>query len=1002
MDFLINFPQILKFLTFSMLLKILSPFLCEFHFYWIIYFKIMSDEDSPIDEYEVIIKKQTSRTSEDNEGSEEDEIDVKKEKLRLSPQQLEDIKTGPDGLNSDEVRERLARDGPNELPEKRVNPCLKFLSYYWGPMPIMIWIAFILEVIRQSYIDFCVLFILQFFNGFVGWYEEKNAGNAIDALKKNLAPKAKVKRNGEWGVILSKELVQGDRINIKLGDIIPADCVLGPGYAEIDQSALTGESLAVTKFEGEMVYQGSVCKKGDLEAIVAATGANTFFGKTSTLVGQAQSKGNFQKVILKVTGVLMVVSLILVTIILIVVLTKGNDFLETLSLCVVILVASIPIATQVVCTATMAVGAHALAKRQAIVSKLSSIEELAGMQILCSDKTGTLTKNELTVKHPISLKHVKQQEIFVVAGLAAKRDPTSQDAIDKCITEYAVNSLKLTFENYEELEFIPFDPSNRRTEATIKDKTTGDVFKCTKGAPQVILKMSNDQSIADECAKHIEQIASRGYRTLGVAKSTEEGVWEMLGLIPLYDPPRDDTKETIQKAKQMEVAVKMITGDQLAIAKETARLLDLGDKVYNSEFLTGNENVIEKEVVKSLIQDANGFAEVFPEHKFGIVKILQEMGKRVGMTGDGVNDAPALKQADVGIAVDGATDAARAAADIVLTSPGLSVIIEAIYRARKIFQRMNNYCIYRVACTVQLLVFFFITMCAINPQNFDCGVKSPTDDYCDKVPNTFSLPVIAIVLITVLNDGTIVSIAYDKVTVSKKPEKWNLTLMFFNSCTLGAIALVSSVTLVLLMLSNMDYYDSFSFFKAFDIDAFKYGEILTALYLKVSISDFLTLFSARTSSWFWTRMPSRILIFAFIFACMTATLFSCYWWLDFTDAGGNIPNMKSISWRLAGWIWGYDIIFFIIQDVVKVFELKMVEKYYKLQGKEVGYSGSLLSDSFLTFKTGAAQNIIRKATSSIMSQNSLMDYHHSKAVSSIMSKHSSMAHNVKASKKTAI
>ncbi|CAG9326378.1 unnamed protein product [Blepharisma stoltei] len=883
--------------------------------------------------------------------------DVEEEKKnnpnRLTAQQLADINTGEEGLNKKEWKFRFDRDGPNELPEKKVNPILKFLSYYWGPMPVMIWCAIIIETIRLSLIDAVVLLILQFFNGFVGWYEEKNAGNAIEALKKNLAPKAKVKREGKWETIAARELVQGDRINIKLGDIIPADSILGPGYAEIDQSALTGESLAVTRYEGETVYQGSVCKRGDLEAIVIATGPRTFFGKTSTLVGQVNQKGNFQKVILKVTGILMVVSFVLVAIIMIVVLTKGNDFLVTLSICVVILVASIPIATQVVCTATMAVGAHALAQRQAIVCKLSSIEELAGMQILCSDKTGTLTKNELTVQQPMLLKSYTIDDIFLTAGLACKREVGSQDAIDKCVSEYAIQKCRISFQGYEEEDFIPFDPKNKRTEATVRNTKTGETFKCAKGAPQVILAMSKDPSIEEEITRFVEELAARGYRTLGVARTNKEGEWNMLGLIPLYDPPRDDTKETIHKALQMEVKVKMITGDQIAIAKETARLLNLGDKIYNSDLLSEDASAVQRELLDTLVEEADGFAEVFPEHKFGIVKILQDKGHRVGMTGDGVNDAPALKKADVGIAVDGATDAARAAADIVLTSPGLSVIIEAIYRARKIFQRMNNYCIYRVACTVQLLLFFFITMCSVNPDSdFTCHYHDDKSE-CKHIPNTFTLPVIAIVLITVLNDGTIVSIAYDRVTVSKKPERWNLTLMFFNAVTCGTIALVSSIILLLTSLDNLDSRDPDPFYNAFNISVFKYGEVLTAIYMKVALSDFLTLFAARTNSWFWTRKPGYILLFAFIFATLCATFFSTYWFLNFNNGdSGNMPDMKPISWKLAGFIWGFDIVFFILQDIVKVYQLKFFDYYYSLKGKDTGYSGAVLTDTFLVFTDG--------------------------------------------------
>lgn len=447
------------------------------------------------------------------------------------------------------------------------------MSYYWGPMPGMIWVAIIIELIRQAFIDFAILFFLQFINGFVGWNEEKNAGNAIEALKRSLAPKARVKRDGAWETVESYTIVLGDRINIKLGDIIPADLRLGPGYAEIDQAALTGESLAVTRYEGDIVYQGSICKRGDLEAIAVATGANTFFGKTSALVGQVNQRGNFQKVILKVTAVLMVISIVLVGIIFGVVLAKGNNFLETLSICVVILVASIPVAMQVVCSTTMAVGAHALAKRKAIVSRLNSIEELAGMEILCSDKTGTLTKNELTIQNPTMVGRHTVQDIFLNAGLASKRELGSQDAIDKCVVEYAINKCGISFKDYEEEDFIPFDPKIKRTEATVRNLKTGASFKVTKGAPQVILAMSHDPSIEEQVTNDVRDLAARGYRTLGVGRTDKEGKWVFNGLIPLYDPPRDDTKETIQKAIQMEVKVKMITGDQIAIAKETANTL---------------------------------------------------------------------------------------------------------------------------------------------------------------------------------------------------------------------------------------------------------------------------------------------------------------------------------------------------------------------------------------------------------------------------------------------
>ena len=851
---------------------------------------------------------------------------------------------------------------PNALPEKKRNAFLVFLSYYWGPMPGMIWVAILIELVRLDWLDLTVLSILQFLNGFLAWYEEKNAGNAIEALKQRLAPRAYVKRDNEWQTIDAKLLVHGDRIKMKLGDIIPADSKIGPGYLEVDQSALTGESLAVTKYEGDEVYQGAVIKRGDLEAVVIATGQWTFFGKTSKLVASVNNVGNFQKVLFKVMMYLMVSSTILVLIILYVVLEKGNNFLETLSVCVVLEVASIPIAMQVVCTCTLAVGAHALAMRKAIVTRLTSIEELAGMEILCSDKTGTLTKNELTVQQPRVLDGWTIGDIFLSAALAAKREGGNQDAIDKCITEISINTHKISFSGYEEIDFIPFDPKIKRTEATIKDTRTGETFKCTKGAPQIVLALAYDPSIEDEVSKAVEQLAAGGYRTLGVARTNKEGRWVMQGLIPLYDPPREDTAETIQKARQMNISVKMITGDQTAIAKETARLLKLGDKIYNSEMLSEHATPVQRQALEMALLQADGFAEVFPEHKFAIVQLIQEKGKRVGMTGDGVNDAPALKKADVGIAVEGATDAARAAADIVLVAPGLSVIIEAIYRARKIFQRMKNFIIYRVACTVQLLVFFFVTMITLNPGNYACNESSTPEpgadpgESCHGIPNTFSLPVIALVTITLLNDGTLISVAYDNVTVSKEPEKWNLTVYFAVAFTQGGVAFISSVILLLLGLNNMDAANPEVVLNTFGIGRWSYGEVLTAVWLKVSISDYLTLWGARTNGLVWSRKPGKLLLGAFVLATTVSTFLAAYWFLNLANAEGsdsNIPNMKSLEWSAVLWIWLFNIVFFFFQEAAKILTYKIFEYYYSFKSPEKQeYTGQFLTDSFLVFTTG--------------------------------------------------
>lgn len=606
---------------------------------------------------------------------------------------------------------------------------------------------------------------------------------------------------------------------------------------------------------------------------------------------------------------------------------------------------------QVVCTTTMAVGAHRLAQRQAIVSRLSSTEELAGLDILCSDKTGTLTKNILTVQDPRANPGFTGEELLLAAALAAKRDG-AQDAIDKCIVEEAKRKYNISFDEYEEEGFVPFDPVIKRVEATIRNTRTGETFRVCKGAPQVVLSLSvNMKDIEEDVSEAVNSLARGGYRTIGVGRTNQKGEWIMQGLIPLFDPPRDDTKETIKKAQQMDINVKMITGDQLAIAIETAKLLDMGDKIYNAEMLSENATITQQQMLDSIIENSDGFAEVFPEHKFAIVKILQEQKqKRVGMTGDGVNDAPALKKADVGIAVEGSTDAARGAADIVLTSPGLSIIIEAVYRSRKIFQRMKNYCTYRIACTMQLLLFFFISMIFIDPSGYTSRDHVGGSD----LPSTFALPVITLVIITVLNDGTIISIAYDRVTVSQKPEKWHLPVIFMTSGILGLVATMASVIMVLLCLANMNGSHPSPFFDAFGIPTFGYGEVLTIMYLQVSLLEYLTVFAARTHSWFFSRPPGKGLGCAFLVALTVTTILAGTVQMNDGTSKGSIPIMQVVIPKMLFFVWFYNFIFFIIQDVCKVMFLRaLVSHYNKQEGGDGKVAhGVYLTETFLKFETG--------------------------------------------------
>jgi len=936
------------------------------------------------------------------------------------------------GYTDAEAAAALDRDGPNELEEKEENALLQFLGYFWGPMPIMIWIAIIIEVVKAAttgdgWEDFGVLLVLQVLNGVVGWYEEMNAGNAIKALKERLAPSCYVYRNGAGMRTKARCLVRGDLIGLKIGDVVPADCILvGPDMkqnCEIDQAALTGESLPVIKYTHERLLMGSVVKRGEQDAVVTATGPRTFFGKAAGMINSVESTGRFQQILFRITLGLLGVSLVMCLAMFIKLIVvhedgspqAGNKYLRAVSVVVVLLVASIPIAMQVVCTSTMAVGSRRLAEKKVIIARLSAIEELAGMTILCSDKTGTLTKNKLELRPPRMAPNTEMDEtaMYFYSALASNKNMQQNDAIDNCICKKviqldapaeALNDPNIDWvrvsqmskrwndlSGFKELDFMPFNPTDKRVEVTClppadaSDKAQQSMFRVTKGAPQVVLRLALEdpnceytpeeaEELSRKVTTDIQELADRGFRCLGVAfKDVREGTavdtenldnnqwngWRFQGLISLFDPPRDDTKATIEEALSAGVEVKMITGDQTAIAKETCRELGMGTNILDTHQLHGTNPANRMELVMS----CNGFAEVMPEDKFDIVESVRSAGHVCGMTGDGVNDAPALKRADIGIAVEGATDAAKAAADIVLTEPGLGVIIEAMQRSRKIFQRMRNYCIYRIACTIELLLFFFVAVMFINPNSDQYFGSQPKDacwsDSCSggKVHpspsetsaanstlnpqaayfgahfNVFTLPVIALVVITILNDGTIITIAYDKVIPEKRPQKWNLWEVCIVSGSLGLVACIGSIILLVIIMqasyANSDNWAGRIFgshsYQAED-GATRYfvtfGEAQTLLYLKVSLSDFLTVFAARTRYWFFERRPGYSLMVAAVFATSASTILSLYW--PFKDHAANDFNemayMSSLHSSKYGVVvtWAFCIGFFLVQDAFKV------------------------------------------------------------------------------------
>jgi len=799
-----------------------------------------------------------------------------KDDLKSLPLEEVEKKLGssPDGLTQAEAAKRLTKYGPNEIEEKKTNLLLKFLSYFWGPIPWMIEAAVILSAVARHWPDFGIILLLLVANAVVGFWEEHAAGNAIEALKAKLAVKARVIRDGKWINPAARELVPGDVIRMRLGDIVPADARLLDGDPmSVDQSALTGESLPTSRKPGDAVFSGSIIRRGESSALVYATGANTYFGKTAELVQDAHTVSHFQKAVLKIGNYLIILAVVLVATIIAVAIFRGDPILTTLQFALVLTVAAIPVAMPTVLSVTMAVGARLLARKQAIVSRLVAIEELAGVDILCADKTGTLTQNKLTLGDPFSVNNIPAEQVILDAALASRAD--DKDTIDLAVLGGLKDDKAL--KDYQAVHFMPFDPVHKRTEATVKG-ADGKQFKVTKGAPQVILALAaNAGEVKSAVDKAVNDFAASGFRSLGVARSEGDGQWQFVGVLPLFDPPREDAEETIATALAMGVKIKMVTGDALAIAKETAKKLNMGANILDASSLGDSKKEESSEVAES-IEKADGFAQVFPEHKFHIVDVLQKRGHIVGMTGDGVNDAPALKKADCGIAVSDATDAARAASAIVLMTPGLSVIIDAIKESRRIFQRMNSYAIYRIAETLRVLLFMTLSILIFN---------------------FYPVTAVMIVMLALLNDGAILSIAYDNVHYKNRPEAWNMRMVLGIATVLGLVGPIAAFGL---------------FFLGDRVYHLDHSHLQTMMYLMLSVAGHLTIFQTRTRGPFWSIRPARILWMAVLGTQTVATLIAVYGLF-----------MTPLGWKWAGFVWGYALLWFFVTDPVKLLAYRIFD-----------------------------------------------------------------------------
>ncbi|AQZ17112.1 PMA1 (YGL008C) [Zygosaccharomyces parabailii] len=813
----------------------------------------VTDDSSSEDDIDALIDELQSNPGQDEE-EEEDDGPAAAGEARKIPEEL--LQTDPSyGLTEEEVVHRRKKYGLNQMSEESENLFVKFLMFFIGPIQFVMEAAAILAAGLEDWVDFGVICGLLMLNAGVGFIQEYQAGSIVDELKKTLANSAMVIRDGQLQEIPVNEVVPGEIMQLEDGTVISADgrLVTEDCFLQVDQSSITGESLAVDKHFGDTVFSSSTVKRGEGFMIVTATGDNTFVGRAASLVGSASGgQGHFTEVLNGIGIILLVLVVITLLLIWTACFYRTDRIVPILRYTLGITIVGVPVGLPAVVTTTMAVGAAYLAKKQAIVQKLSAIESLAGVEILCSDKTGTLTKNKLSLHEPYTVDGVSDDDLMLTACLAASRKRKGLDAIDKAFLKSLINypKAKNALTKYKVLEFHPFDPVSKKVTAIV-ESPEGERIICVKGAPLFVLKtVEEDHPIPEDVHENYEnkvaELASRGFRALGVARKRGEGHWEILGVMPCMDPPRDDTAATIAEAKHLGLRIKMLTGDAVGIAKETCRQLGLGTNIYNAERLgLGGGGTMPGSELFDFVENADGFAEVFPQHKYAVVDILQKRGYLVAMTGDGVNDAPSLKKADTGIAVEGATDAARSAADIVFLAPGLHAIIDALKTSRQIFHRMYSYVVYRIALSLHLEIFLGLWIAILN----------------------HSLDIDLIVFIAIFADVATLTIAYDNAPYSPKPVKWNLPRLWGMSIIMGIILAVGTwITLTTMFLPRGGIIQNF-------------GSIDGVLFLEISLTENWLIFVTRAAGPFWSSIPSWQLAGAVACVDVIATMFTLFgWW----------------------------------------------------------------------------------------------------------------------------
>ncbi|MGA7193534.1 MAG: plasma-membrane proton-efflux P-type ATPase [Anaerolineales bacterium] len=716
-----------------------------------------------------------------------------------------------EGLTTAEAQVRLKQFGPNVIPEEKPRPILLFLGKLWGPVPWMLELSVLLELFIGHDTQATIISLLLFFNAFISFYQENRSQNALALLKKKLSIQVKVRRDGFWQTLPSQELVPGDVIHLRVGDFIPADIDLLQGSLSVDQSSLTGESLPVEIESGKKAYAGSMVQRGEADAQVSGTGTHTFFGKTAELVRTAKTPSHLEAIILGIVRYLIALDVILVVGVLIYSWLHAISFADSIPFALILLVASVPVALPATFTLASTLGARELAANGVLITRLTAIEEAAAMDVLCSDKTGTITQNLLTLSAIIPYGSHTEDDVLRLAAISS--DEASQDPIDLAILK-AAHGRNLFEKEPERIQFIPFDPLTKCTEviALLEDARV----RIVKGFPRLVAAMTYN---TPDPSSAVDALAQQGYRVIGIAEGSEERL-EFVGLLGLYDPPRQDSKNLIDSLRDLSVKVIMITGDSRATARAISSQVGLGDSVCSA-------NEFRKKIMENTF-DCSVVAGVLPEDKFLLVQNFQKGGHVVGMTGDGVNDAPALKQAEVGIAVSNATDVARAAASAILTNPGLSDVLSAVKIGRQIYQRMLTYTFNKIIKTFQIALFLSLGL-------FLTG-------YFVTTPRL-------VVLLLFANDFVTMSLASDNVSYSHKPDSWRIKPLVAGALVMAVAWLIFSFG-ILFLGHNIYHLDLV--------------QLQTLVFVMLVFSGLANVYLVRERGPFWKSRPGRTLLLATI------------------------------------------------------------------------------------------------------------------------------------------